>query len=196
MTTKDAPCSVPQCGRPHYRRGFCIMHHERLRRRGDPGTAERLYAPQVGLVCSVDGCGNPCYCRGFCRLHYSRHRRLGDPGTAERLRTPRRREARWVDREGYVRLSGDRFEHRVVMEQMLGRPLLPRENVHHLNGVRHDNCPENLELWTRPQPSGQRVTDLVAWVVATYPEYVAGALNAAPLPIVEVSPCTLAQPYS
>jgi hypothetical protein len=55
------------------------------------------------------------------------------------------------------------FEHILVVEQILGRYLLPGESVHHRNGVRDDNRPENLELWTRPQPTGIRVTDAVAW---------------------------------
>jgi hypothetical protein len=63
------------------------------------------------------------------------------------------------------------FEHIIVMEQILGRHLLPAETVHHRNGVRDDNRQENLELWTRPQPTGIRVSDALVWaheIIALY----------------------------
>ncbi len=66
----------------------------------------------------------------------------------------------WAQKTGYVP------QHRLIMEQVLGRHLLPLETVHHKNGVRDDNRPDNLEVWYSGQPAGQRPGDLVRWAVA------------------------------
>lgn len=78
-----------------------------------------------------------------------------------------------VDKDGYRRLYVDGrlvAQHRLVMQEKLGRDLLPSESVHHKNGIKDDNRPENLELWVTW--AGQRVDDLVEFVVKNYRDQV------------------------
>ncbi len=69
--------------------------------------------------------------------------RLNEP---RRPRQMARATTRRIGKNGYVYISYGRLEHRVVMEQYVGRQLLRTEHVHHRNGHRTDNRIENLEL--------------------------------------------------
>lgn len=138
---------------------------------------QRCYAKENNPPCSVEGCEVYSWAKTFCSMHYARWTKTGstdDPAP------PKCRYEDWGG-NGYVMLylpdhpsapkTGLIAEHRVVMELKLGRPLLAGENVHHINGVRDDNRPENLEVWNTAQPAGQRPEDKVSWakeVLTTY----------------------------
>lgn len=59
----------------------------------------------------------------------------------------------YTDVQGYVVITPNRetklYEHRLVMEEQLGRPLLSSEIVHHIDGKKSNNDPSNLMLMTR-----------------------------------------------
>lgn len=74
-----------------------------------------------------------------------------------------------MGKSGYIartRNGTTELQHRVVMEEILGRSLYPHENVHHKNGLKADNRPENLEVWVTKQPKGQRPEDIIEWAIA------------------------------
>lgn len=143
----------------------CTAHSRQQRVTGEmkqlrrgPGSA----APD----CAFEECGRPAVSKGLCVSHSSQRLR------GLELRPIRTNTGRRVNKYGYVdvklpadhleaKANGWALEHRAVMSDMIGRALLPEETVHHKNGERADNRPQNLELWTSRHPKGQRIEDVL-----------------------------------
>ncbi len=181
MWRTSGPCVVDGCDKvaATKKHRLCQKHDRRRRCYGDP----LLLAPAKmgpGTCCSIKDCVDTVVARGWCAMHYGRWHQNGDVNYEPKVLPVGHTKE---DDSGYVLIkvpghseanrSNGLYaaEHRYVMSEYLGRPLIENENVHHKNGVRTDNRIENLELWNRSQPSGQRALDKLAWaheIIALY----------------------------
>ena len=176
-------CMANGCDRAATERGLCHGHYLRLIRNGAIGE-DRPLTRQVNDACQVADCPNSATARGLCSTHRARKRTHGDV----RADVPIRQPGGGTISHGYRTVAvqpelrhlthGEKraAEHRLVMAILLGRPLFDDESVHHRNGDRLDNRPENLELWSRWQPSGQRTADKLQHAVDLLSRYLPEAL--------------------
>jgi hypothetical protein len=153
-------------------RGLCHGHYLQLLRTGKWPVA--VLSARTRVLCSVPGCDRLAHANSICPTHYRRLAIHGDVRAEEPIHpvlglgflnhgyriVPILRELRHLT-NGKTPAE----EHRFVMALHLGRPLFGDEVVHHRNGIRTDNRIENLELWSKAHPSGQRVEDKVAFAV-------------------------------
>lgn len=151
------PCTTDGCGLRSYALGLCSTHY-------------RIHKMQTAETCTFEGCDRPISTGGLCNAHYQRRLKGREMAVPIRPYAPGE-WGKWVrNGQGYVgrERQGEngreyQLQHAVVMEEQSGRRLRPEENVHHKNGVRDDNRLENLELWSKAQPPGQRIADKLAW---------------------------------
>lgn len=75
MNKQQITCSVGDCNKPHFGRGYCRYHYMHFWRYGDPLVTPRRYQSH----CDVDGCAAEHYAKGYCTKHYQRLKKHGDP---------------------------------------------------------------------------------------------------------------------
>lgn len=140
-------CSIEDCDREAAsgRKGMCLMHYARVYKTGSPIKKERIY-----IKCKIDNCNNLSSRKsGLCLDHYKQSWYLQKVGRTALIE--RTSQEKWVNvGTGYIMVKQDgrlTYEHIVLAEKALGKPLPKGAIVHHMNQNRSDNyTPFNLVI--------------------------------------------------
>lgn len=166
-------CKVDYCSQRVEAHLYCVKHLRQVQIHGQVTDGVRKKK-----TCKADDCDKQAKALGLCNRHRRWLEKTGDYNTP----ISRQGVGYGTGNDGseyqWVKIEDDPYypnewiqEHRLVMAHQVGRRLEKFENVHHINGEKKDNRLGNLELWTTSQPSGQRVTDKIAWAIELLERY-------------------------
>lgn len=167
-------CSIPDCGKPHRCKGYCVAHYQRFRLYGDPlaGGAERR--PQ-SHECEIEGCGGSPIGRNLCARHYGKWLRYGTPFGGTSMKTPRGALSTFIQQvvltyqgeecllwpystagNGYgafYQNGRTTYVHRFVCAEVNGPAPTPKHQVAHSCGKGHLGCvaPSHLRWATKKE---------------------------------------------
>ena len=160
-------CSVEGCERAKFARGFCTLHYNRWRTKGDPGPAAPMHVHRIDKTCTADGCDRRIEAHGLCVKHLRRKEKHGDTVTVRVIHDSDKRfhatlikdpGGCWLwpghaSRGGYVRASFDGVRwlvHRWAYQRFVAS-IPDGLVVDHLCRVRNCVNPEHLEAVTHKE---------------------------------------------
>ena len=133
--------TCPTCGRTYGKRKRCYVCQGAKRKTGETRKCEQCGAEFYMQLNQIK------HGEGRCCSYACKH--AASTGIERAVGT------RYINNQGYIVIkTGVRqweLEHRVIMAQTIGRPLIADEQVHHANGDKQDNRLENLVLMTNSE---------------------------------------------
>ena len=141
-------CTAPDCGNKVLAKGLCGKHYQRA-------AAEKSKTNLCGCGCG----GKTSYT--FVHGHHTRLFTQEEQTRRGRMNNGDTQRAMGDANSTHYRKVGGRHEHRIVAEKKYGRELTYDDVVHHVDGDKRNNHPNNLVVMTRAEHIAEHRNDMV-----------------------------------